>query len=114
MTSGASQANPANFIPVQLVSNGAFVGPLGTTANFTPFQGSVAATSSPLVAARAFRASVTIVNSSGVALYLGNTGVTTTTGVIINPGYSVTLNTTTAIYAVVATGTQTISGYELY
>jgi hypothetical protein len=62
------------------------------------------------------RASVTIVNTTTTAIYLGNTGVTTTTGQLLPGvvGASITLNTTAAIYGIVAASTATVTFSETY
>jgi hypothetical protein len=61
------------------------------------------------------RAAVTIINPpGGVTVYIGNTGVTTANGQILPSGWSLTLNTTAAVFGIVATGTQTVGFVETY
>lgn len=77
-------------------------------------QVSVANSSTQIIAANTTRAAVMISNpSSTIAVYLGNTGVTISTGQYLGPGNSITIPVTAAIYGVVATGTQTVTYMEL-
>lgn len=76
----------------------------------------VAATATSIVAARAGRSKVTIVNSGAVDVFLGPAGVTITTGILLNgvKGSSVELNTSAAIFGIAASGTQVVSFIETY
>lgn len=61
------------------------------------------------------RVSVTVINpSTGGILYLGNSGLTTTTGVAVAPGSAFTMNFTGALFGIVATGTQTVTFFETF
>lgn len=83
---------------------------------------SVAATSTLIAAARTGnagtgRVSITVTNTGTTAVYIGpTTGVTTTTGTLLPGilGASLTLNTTSAVYGIAASGSQTVSYVETY
>lgn len=79
-------------------------------------QASVATTETAVVAARNNRHAVMIINHGTTAVYLGPTGLTTSTGVLLAGvvGASITIPTQAAIFGVVASGTQTVSYVELY
>lgn len=91
-------------------------------AHLSTSQVSVANTATQIVAARigtsgTGRVAVTVVNTGAVAVYLGATsGVTTSTGTLLPAvaGASVTINTTSAVYGIVATGTETVTEFETY
>ena len=83
----------------------------------TPFQGAVTTAPTLLAQARPGRSSVTVVNGGSSPVEIGaDTTVTAATGVVLPgaPGASITLPYTGAVYAVTATGTEAVSGYELY
>lgn len=69
-----------------------------------------------IVAARTARHSVTIVNLSTTDIYLGSSGVITSTGQLLlgTKGTAITLETTGAIYGIVASGTPSVSYLEEY
>lgn len=90
-------------------------------ANFANTQVSVASTATQIVAARTGvsgtgRISATVCNTSTVAVYLGGSGVTTSTGQYLAgvAGACATFQTTAAIYGIVATGTETVGATEVY
>ena len=87
-----------------------------TASNIAPAQGSVTTTAASLVAARAGRRSVTIENTGTTPVYIGGSGVTSTTGFLLPgvAGASVTLNFSGAVYAVTASGTAAVTLYEIY
>lgn len=94
--------------------------PVGA-ANFAATQVSVASSATSIVAARTGisgtgRISVTITNTTTTAIYLGGSGVTTSTGTLLPGivGASVTLNTTAAVYGIVASSTATVTEFETY
>lgn len=62
------------------------------------------------------RVSATVCNTGTTAVYIGNTGLTTATGQYLAgvAGACLTLNTTAAIYGIVATGTETVAYSETY
>lgn len=84
--------------------------------SFKSSQATVAATATLIAAARPGRRKITIVNPSAVAVYLGDAGVTTTTGVLLPGvvGAQVTIETPEAVYGVVATSTQAVSAVEMW
>lgn len=69
-----------------------------------------------IVAARDPRNSVTVENLGTVAVYLGNSGVTTTTGFLLPGvvGASVTFPFAGAVYGVVASTSQSVAFAETY
>ena len=84
--------------------------------NFATGQVSVADTATQIVPARRDREGVMIVQHGTTAVFLGDSGVTTTTGVRLTgtAGAFVVLPTTRAVYGIVASGTQTVSYAEIY
>ena len=62
------------------------------------------------------RTSITITNPGTTSIYIGGSGVTTSTGTLLPgiSGASMTLGTQAAIYGIVATSTATVSEFELY
>ena len=94
--------------------------PVGTAA-FAATQVSVAATATSILAARTGapgtgRASATITNTTTTAIFIGGSGVTTSTGTLLPGivGASITINTTAAIFGIVATGTATVTALESF
>jgi hypothetical protein len=86
-------------------------------ANFAPTQVVVAAAATQIVTARPGRQSVTVINTGSTAFYLGpSASVTAASGVLIpaGVGVSITLAYCGALYGVTASGTATLSVYELY
>lgn len=69
-----------------------------------------------VVAARAGRASVTIINLGTVDVWLGATGVTTSTGILLLgvKGASVTIPTSAAVFGTTGSGTQTVAVLESF
>jgi hypothetical protein len=78
-------------------------------------QVSAGTTESQVVAASSVREAVLIVNHGSVDVYLGATGIDSSTGLLLPgvKGASVTLPTQTAVYCRTASGNQTISFAEL-
>lgn len=62
------------------------------------------------------RTSITITNPGTTSIYIGGSGVTTSTGTLLPgiSGASMTLGTEAAIYGIVATSTATVSEFEIY
>ncbi len=107
---GATLATGANPVPVQ-VSGGE-----GGASTIATAQVTVANTSTLIAATRSGRNAITIVNSGTTPVYIGVTGVTTATGVLLpgSVGAALTLPTTAAVYGVVASSTQAVSYVETY
>jgi hypothetical protein len=84
--------------------------------NIAPFQVSVAATATLIAANRTGRTVVTVVNSGTTPIFLGPAGVTTSTGVQLPgvAGASIQIAFSGDLYGVVASGSQAVTGYELY
>jgi hypothetical protein len=114
-----SDRGPLEPTPVTIMQNGqmvdmsALAGGSAATAspNMATGQVAVATTATLVVAARPTRRKVTITATSAVTFYVGNSGVTTTTGALA--GTSVTLEYTGAIYAVGASAL-TVTFTDLY
>ena len=105
-------------VPRVTVSNDSFVNPVGA-ANIVSTQASIGASATLVVAARsgapgAGRVAATFYNGGAVTVYLGPSGVTTTTGFALTPGATFTFSTTAAFYGVVASGTANLSVLETY
>ena len=79
-------------------------------------QVTVTTTSATIIAARAVRSSVTLVNESTTVVRYGPVGVTLANGAYLAGvvGASVTLDSAAAIAAIVATGTAAVSFVETY
>lgn len=83
-------------------------GSLNTTG-----QVSVGSSATPIIAANT-RQGVLITNpSTSVTVFIGGAGVTTSNGQELLPGCSLTLPVVSAVYGVVATGSQTVSYVEV-
>ena len=88
---------------------------LAGAANEANGQVSVTNAATKIVDIRSTRRSVVIINlSSSVTVYLGPSGVTTSTGLAIPAGQSVSIPFTGAIYGIVASGSLTVSYMEIY
>jgi hypothetical protein len=104
-------------LTVQGNASGVAVPTTETYANLATAQVSVAATATLIVAARAGRKEVTIINHGTTDLYLGSSsGVTTSTGQLLAgvKGEGVTYSGGAAIYGIAASGSQTVSVAEVY
>lgn len=95
-------------------TNGSYAVSKGS-GTFATAQAAVTTTAAQIVAARAGRGSVKIQNLGTTDIYLGNTGVTTTTGDLLvgTKGASVTIPTTAAIFAIGAAA-GSVSILEVY
>lgn len=95
-------------IPAQALSVG--------NASFSTGQVTVAASATAIVAARAGRGAVTIVNHGTIPVIIGDATVTTSTGVLLAGivGASITISTSANIYGIVASGTQLVSYAEIF
>ena len=83
-------------------------------ANFAPGQVSVATTATQIVAARSGRVTVTVENLGTSTVWLGGSGVTTTSGFSVGAGLSLTVSFTGALYGISASAAQSINEYETY
>jgi hypothetical protein len=82
-------------------------------------QATVASTATQIVAARAGavgtgRIAVTIFNNGSATVYLGVSGVTTATGMVLLPGAAMTVSTTAAVYGIVSSTSQPVSALETF
>lgn len=89
--------------------------PVGSP-NHATAQASVSTTAAQVIAARLNRGSLTIENLSTTPVYLGASGVTTSTGFLLpgTVGAMVTIPTQGAVYGVVGTGTGSIAILETF
>jgi hypothetical protein len=101
-------------------NNIGYMPPSPGAAALSTAQVSVGTSPTPIVSARTGapgtgRVSVTIVNTTTTPIYLGGSGVTTTTGELLPGivGASITLNTTAAVYGI-AGSTATVTEAETY
>lgn len=85
-------------------------------SNFATGQVALASTATQIVSSRSTRRSITIVNLSTTDMYIGNSGVTTSTGQLLLgvKGTAITLEVVGAVYGIVATGTPSVSFEEEY
>ena len=84
-----------------------------TSSSVSTGQVSVGTTATLVVASNTNRKSVIIRNQGTTDAYIGDSTVTTTTGLLIKAGDAITLDrTTAAIYAIVASGTTTFGYLE--
>ena len=104
----ATDVSATNPLPVTLSTGGA--------DEIATAQVSVANTSTAIVAARAGRQDVTITNHGTTDVYIGVTGVTTATGMLLVgiKGGAITISGAAAIFGVVGSGTQTVSYLETF
>ncbi len=96
--------------------DGSPAGAVGASSGATG-QVSVANTATQIVAARATRREVLIVQGGTTDVYIGySSGVTTATGVLLpgSAGAALTLKTTSAVYGIVASGTDSVCYAEEY
>lgn len=93
-------------------TNKAFIQGNGSDS-FATGQANVTTSSTLVAAARSGRRSITLTPTSSVIYYVGNSGVTTTNGIYVAAGASITLTTSAAIYAVGAAAV-TISYVETF
>lgn len=86
------------------------------TSSIANDQVSVTTTSATVVASRAGRRSLLIVNHGTTDVYLGTGTVTTSNGLLLKgtAGASVSIPTSAAVNGVVASGTQTVSYLEVF
>lgn len=79
-------------------------------------QVSIADTATQIVGLRANRQGIVIINNSNTDIFIGDDTVTDTTGALLLgvKGSAITIETTAAIYGVVASGTATVSYMELF
>lgn len=86
------------------------------SASVAGSQATVGTSATSVVAARATRNTVTIVNGGTTDVFLGPSGVTTTTGILLTgtKGASITIPTTAQIFGIVGAGTQVVSVLETF
>lgn len=86
------------------------------TEAIAPSQVTVAATATQIAAARIGRTAITIENTGTVAVYIGNSNVTTTTGMLLPGvvGASITIAFSGAVYGIAATGTEPVTVLEKF
>lgn len=102
-------------------SGGGATSPIVGAANFTPGQATITNAATIIAAARigtsgVGRISITVVQTGTTPIYLGGSGVTTSTGTLLPGvlGASVTIGTTAAVYGITASGSQLVTEFETY
>lgn len=106
--------NPDGSINVDIVGT---IAPVIGAPNFATGQVAVQTTATLIVAARATRSDVAIVNNTGTdTIYVGASNVTVGTGVPLGSIQfaAMTADTTAALYGIVATTPQTVGYIETY
>lgn len=83
-------------------------------ANFATSQATIGTTATLIVAQRSGRDTVVVENTGTTAVYIGNSAVTTSNGLLLPGvvGASIALETTDAVYGIVASGTQVVCAVE--
>ena len=113
----------ANLIgSVNLAIGGAAISqsnPVATTESYASLatgQVNVTISATQIVPARSGRKEVTIVNNSTIMVYLGGSGVTTSTGLLLAgvAGQGITITGGAAVYGIVASGSEPVSFLEVY
>lgn len=89
------------------------------SSNIATVQASVGTSAAQIVAARTGgvgtgRIAVTIYNNGSATVYLGGAGVTTSSGIPLVPGASVSINATAAIYGIASVAAQNVGVLETY
>lgn len=88
----------------------AAIGSLTRSTSIATGQAALSTSAAQVLAANTARRSVVITNhDASISVYVGATGVTTSTGLLIKAGAAVTINSTAAIFAIAASGTPTVS-----
>lgn len=67
-----------------------------------------------LAAARPQRYSLVLANRGSVGVYIGNTGLTTSTGLLLNANDVITIDTEAAVYGITAADTGAIHVMEVF
>lgn len=109
----------ASGTPIPVSGSGSSSPAVGAATIATGQYSNATASATAIVSARTGaagtgRVSLTLYNTSSVNIYIGITGVTSSTGIRILPGGSFTINTTAAVYGVPASGTGTLDYIETY
>jgi len=84
--------------------------------NIATNQVSVTSAATAIVAARATRRSVLIINHGTTDVYIGGASVTTSDGILLTgtAGAAIGIGTTAAVYGIVVSSSQTVSYIENY
>lgn len=111
--------DPATGIPVPTGSASSPLYVITTqlgAASIATGQATATTSASILVPARSGRISVTIENLGATDTFLGASGVTSSTGMLLvgTKGSAVTIYTQAAVYGIVGTGTQAVSFLETF
>jgi hypothetical protein len=130
-TPGGSSVTPAGFLADEAAPDSVNEGDIGAprmaldriiwqrelgASSLANGQVTVTTTAATIVAARASRRSVTLINLGTTDVYIGIATVTTANGFLLLgvAGAAVTLFTTAAIQGIVASGTQAVAFFEEY
>lgn len=79
-------------------------------------QVTVASTATQIAAERSARKGIVIINNGTSDVYIGTSGVTTSNGLLLLgvKGASIVMETTAAVYGIVASGTNDVTYMEIY
>lgn len=110
--SGNVKVDIAETTVVQPVS---FASPTGAP-NFATSQVAVAATATSIIAARSARRSLIITNNSVIPIFIGVSGVSVTTGILLPGiiGAFIVIDTTAAVFGISSSGTNTVTVGEVF
>ena len=108
--------NRLNTTATATISGDLNVATFDGAASFATNQVSITNAATAIVAARAGRRAVMIINHGATDVSIGGASVTTSNGLLLTgtAGAAVSIPTTAAVYGIVGTGTQTVSYIEVY
>ncbi|HEY7298559.1 MAG TPA: hypothetical protein VH684_11540 [Xanthobacteraceae bacterium] len=112
---GAGSLGAGNPTPLEIDASGRLC-VFGSSANISTAQVSVGTSATQIVSARAGRNQLVIANHGTTAVYIGGSGVATSTGILLpgTVGATITIPTSAAVYGIVASGSQTVGVLEGY
>jgi hypothetical protein len=87
---------------------------IGATAFDTGQVNAISPSGSQIVGTRETRKSVTIINTGNVDIYIGPTGVTASTGVLLEPSAFVNIGTVAEVHGITASGNANVQYIEEY
>lgn len=111
-TAAGQNVKAPGMVPLQCDANGANCRP-ASRATIVTGQVAITTSSTLVAAARAARRQIVLTPTSSVVYYVGASGVTSSTGLYVAAGASITIDTTAAVYAVGASNV-TISFVETF
>jgi hypothetical protein len=105
-----------DYIPFTTTATGALITGEQGSGSFATGQVSITTTATSIAAARTTRRAIMVINHGTTEVFLGASGVTTTTGIKLEnvDGASISLPIVGALFGIVAAGTQTVSFIEVF